>query len=82
MMTKEETKVAVYAELRSRNLAKPFGAADLLAFCKEINGRLEFRTQSEALSDIKGWTALSNLELKLPESKSGAPITTSASSLH
>jgi hypothetical protein len=55
MLTKEEAKVAVHAELRSRNLTKPLGSADLLAFCKEMHGRLEFRTQSEALSDIKVW---------------------------
>lgn len=56
MMTKEEAKVAVHAELRSRNLTKPLGTADLLIFCNEMRGRLEFRTQSEALSDIKAWT--------------------------
>lgn len=56
MLTKEEARVAVHAELRSRNLTKPLGAADLMAFCKEMGGRLEFRTQGEALSDIKGWT--------------------------
>jgi hypothetical protein len=55
-MTKEEARVAVHAELRSRNLTKPLGAAELLAFCKEMHGRLEFRTQGEALSDIKAWT--------------------------
>lgn len=56
MMTKEEAKVAVHAELRSRKLTKPLGTADLLIFCKEMRGRLEFRTQSEALSDIEAWT--------------------------
>jgi hypothetical protein len=56
MMTKEEARVAVHAELRRRNLAKPLGAADLLVFCKEMHKRLEFRTQGEALSDIKAWT--------------------------
>ena len=56
MLTKEEAKVTVHAELRSRKLAKPLGSADLLAFCKEMHGRLEFRTQGEALSDIKVWT--------------------------
>lgn len=56
MLTKEEAKVAVHAELRSRKLAKPLSSADLLAFCKEMRERLEFRTQSEALSDIKAWT--------------------------
>jgi hypothetical protein len=55
MMTKEEAKVAVHAELRSRKLTKPLGTADLLIFCKEMRGRLEFRTQGEALSDIKAW---------------------------
>ena len=56
MLTKEEAKVAVHSELRSRNLLEPFGATDLLAFCKEMSGRLEFRTQGEALSDIRAWT--------------------------
>jgi hypothetical protein len=56
MLTREEARVAVHAELRSRNLTKPLGSAELLAFCKEMRGRLEFRTQSEALSDIKAWT--------------------------
>ncbi|GEP61562.1 hypothetical protein [Reyranella soli] len=56
MLTKEQAKVAVHAELRSRNLTEPFGPDDLLAFCKEIRGRLEFPTQGEALSDIKAWT--------------------------
>jgi hypothetical protein len=56
MMTREEARVAVHAELRSRHLAKPLGSADLLIFCKEMQKRLEFRTQGEALSDIKAWT--------------------------
>jgi len=56
MMTKEEARVAVHAELRSRNLAEPFGSADLLIFCTEMDKRLEFRTQGEALSEIKAWT--------------------------
>ena len=56
MLTKEQAKVAVHAELRSRNLTEPFGSDDLLAFCKEMRGRLEFRTQGEALSDIRAWT--------------------------
>jgi hypothetical protein len=56
MLTKEEAKVAVHAELRSRNLTEPFGATDLLAFCNEMRERLEFRTQGEGLSDIKAWT--------------------------
>ena len=56
MMTREEARVAVHAELRSRQLAKPLGSADLLIFCKEMGKRLEFRTQGEALSDIKAWT--------------------------
>ena len=56
MLTREEARVAVHAELRSRNLTKPLGAADRLAFCKEMHGRLEFRTQDKALSDIEMWT--------------------------
>jgi hypothetical protein len=56
MLTKEEAKVAVHAELRSRNLTEPLGSADLLAFCEEMRRRLEFRTQGVALLDIKAWT--------------------------
>jgi hypothetical protein len=56
MLTKEEAKVAVHAELRNRRLTEPLGSADLLAFCQEMRRRLEFRTQGEALSDIKAWT--------------------------
>lgn len=56
MLTREEAKVAVHAELRSRNLTEPLGAADLLAFCKEMDGRLQFRTQGAAMSDIAAWT--------------------------
>jgi hypothetical protein len=56
MMTREEARVAVHAELRSRQLTKPLGSADLLVFCKEMNRRLEFRTPGEALSEIKAWT--------------------------
>jgi len=48
--------VAVHAELRSRHLTKPLGSADLLIFCKEMDRRLEFRTQGVALSEIKAWT--------------------------
>jgi hypothetical protein len=56
MLTREEARVAVHAELRSRHLTKPLGSADRLAFSKEMNGRLEFRTQGKALSDIEMWT--------------------------
>jgi hypothetical protein len=56
MMTREQARVAVHAELRSRHLTKPLGSADLLIFCKEMDRRLEFRTQGEALSEIKAWT--------------------------
>lgn len=56
MLTREEARVAVHAELRSRNLSEPFGPTDLLAFCNEMRGRLQFRTQGEALSDIQAWT--------------------------
>jgi hypothetical protein len=56
MLTKEEAKVAVHAELRSRNLKEPLGSAELRAFCEEMRRRLEFHAQGEALSDIKAWT--------------------------
>ena len=56
MMTREQAKVAVHAELRRRSLTKPLDAADLLDFCKEMDKRLVFRTQGEALSEIRMWT--------------------------
>ena len=56
MMTREEARVAVHAELRSRHLTKPLDSADLLVFCKEMQKRLGFRTHGEALSEIKTWT--------------------------
>jgi hypothetical protein len=55
MMTREQARVEVHAELRRRNLTKPLADADLLVFCQEMGKRLEFRTQSEALSEIKAW---------------------------
>jgi hypothetical protein len=55
MMTKEEAKVAVHAELRSLQLAKPMDAADLLSFCIRMHNSLQFRTKSDPLSDIRGW---------------------------
>ncbi len=55
MMTREEARVAVHAELRRRRLTKPLGSADLLAFCQEMDRRLAFRTPGNPLSDIKVW---------------------------
>jgi hypothetical protein len=55
-MTREEAKATVHAELRRRKLTQPLNSDDLLVFCKEMNGRLHFHAQGDALSDIKMWT--------------------------
>ena len=55
MMTKEEAKKAVEAELRDRNLATQMTPSELLSFCQEMYGRLQFRTKSDPLSDIRIW---------------------------
>ena len=55
MMTKDEAKRAVEAELQARQLSKPMTSTELLTFCQEMYGRLQFRSRSDRLQDIRGW---------------------------
>jgi hypothetical protein len=55
MMTKEEAKFAVQAELESRKLTKRRSPSEMMIFCAEMYGRLEFRSKDDRLSDIRGW---------------------------
>jgi hypothetical protein len=55
MMTKDEAKRALEAELRSRKLGKPMTLAELNVFCEEMYKRLQFRSHSERLADILKW---------------------------
>jgi hypothetical protein len=54
MMMKEEAESAVRSELIARKLTKPMTPAEMLTFCQEMYGRLQFRSKSDRLSDIRG----------------------------
>jgi hypothetical protein len=56
MMTKDEARRALEAELRSRQLAKPMMLEQLNVFCEEMYKRLEFKSETERLADILKWT--------------------------
>ena len=55
MMTKDEARRAVEAELQSRKLTKPMTLDQLNIFCEEMYKRLEFKSHSERLVDILKW---------------------------
>jgi hypothetical protein len=55
MMTKDEARRALEAELRLRKLAKPMTLEQLNVFCEEMYKRLEFKSESERLADIIKW---------------------------
>jgi hypothetical protein len=55
MMTKDEARRALEAELRSRKLAKPMMLEQLNVFCEEMYKRLEFKSETERLADILKW---------------------------
>jgi hypothetical protein len=57
MMTKDEARRALGAELRSRKLAKPMAIEELNVFCAEMYKQLEFKSHNERLTDIlnKAW---------------------------
>ena len=55
MMTKDEARRALEAELRSHELAKPMTIGELNVFCEEMYKRLEFKSHSERLADILKW---------------------------
>ena len=52
MMTKDEARRAVEAELQSRKLTKPMTLDQLNIFCEEMYKRLQFKSKSERLADI------------------------------
>jgi hypothetical protein len=56
MMSKEDAEAAVKGELRARNLTKPMSAAEVLMFCQEMYDKIQFRSKSDRLSDIRAWT--------------------------
>jgi len=55
MMTKDEARRALEAELRSRKPVKPMTLEELNVFCEEMYKRLEFKSHSERLVDILKW---------------------------
>ena len=55
MMTKDEARHTVEAELGSRKLTKPMTLEQLNVFCEEMYKRLEFKSESERLADIIKW---------------------------
>jgi len=55
MLTKDEARRVLEAELRSRKLAKPMTIGELHVFCEEMYKRLEFKSRSERLVDILKW---------------------------
>ena len=55
MMTKDEARRAVEAELQSRKLTKPLTLDQLNVFCAEMYNRLQFKSKSERLADILKW---------------------------
>ena len=55
MMTKDEARRALEAELRSRKLVKPMTLEELNVFCEEMYKRLEFKSHRERLVDILKW---------------------------
>ena len=56
MMTKEQAQSAVERALRERNLTMRLTASELLNFCQEMHSCLQFRSKSDPLSEIRGWT--------------------------
>ena len=55
VMTKDEARHTVEAELWSRKLTKPMTLEQLNVFCEEMYKRLEFKSESERLADIIKW---------------------------
>jgi hypothetical protein len=55
MMTRKEAESAVRSELSARKLTKNESPAEMLSFCQEMYERLQFRSKSDRLSDIRAW---------------------------
>jgi hypothetical protein len=56
MMSKEDAEAAVRDELRARKLTKSMTPSEVLMFCQEMYSKLQFRSKSDRLSDIRIWT--------------------------
>jgi hypothetical protein len=55
MMTKEQAKSIVEAELRLLKLTKPMTTEEMTSFCQEMYKRLQFKSANERLADIRLW---------------------------
>jgi hypothetical protein len=55
MMTKDEARRAVEAELQSRKLTKAMTLDQLNVFCGQMYKRLQFKSEGERLADIIKW---------------------------
>lgn len=55
MMTKDEARRAIEAELQSRKLTKPMTLDQLNVFCEKMYKRLQFKSENERLADIMKW---------------------------
>ena len=55
MMTKDEARRALGAELRSRKLAKPMTIEELNVFVRRCTNQLEIKSHNERLADILKW---------------------------
>jgi hypothetical protein len=55
MMTKDEARRAVEAELQSRKLTKPMTLDQLNVFCGQMYKLLQFKSEGERLADIIKW---------------------------
>jgi hypothetical protein len=55
MITKDEARRAVEAELQSRKLTRPMTLEELNIFCGQMYKRLQFKSESERLADIIKW---------------------------
>jgi hypothetical protein len=53
MMTAEDAKRAVEAELHSRNLTKPMTLVEMTDFCQEMYKHLGSKSDSTRLADIR-----------------------------
>jgi hypothetical protein len=53
MMTTEDAKRAVEAELHSRKLTKPMTLVEMTDFCQEMYKRPEFQSDSERMADVR-----------------------------
>jgi hypothetical protein len=55
MMTKDEARRIVEAELQSRKLTQPMTLEQLNVFCAEMYKRLQFKSETERLADFLTW---------------------------